>query len=53
MKLFDRYSHGMRLTPSGAGWLLSHEETNRNARIQAVADFLIQRFRQDRRKWFS
>lgn len=34
-------------------WLLSHEETNRNARIQAVADFLIQRFRQDRRKWFS
>ena len=34
-------------------WLLSHEETNRNARIRAVLDFLVQRFRQDRRRWFS
>jgi DNA-binding transcriptional LysR family regulator len=34
-------------------WLLAHEETNRNARVRAVFDFLAHRFRQDRRAWFS
>jgi DNA-binding transcriptional LysR family regulator len=34
-------------------WLLSHAETNRNARVHAVFNFLLQRFRQDRRAWFS
>lgn len=34
-------------------WLLSHEETNRNARVRAVFEFLVRRFRQDRRAWFS
>ena len=34
-------------------WLLSYEEINRNARVHAVVNFLLQRFRQDRRTWFS
>jgi DNA-binding transcriptional LysR family regulator len=34
-------------------WLLSHEETNRNARVHALFDYLVKRFRQDRRAWFS
>ncbi len=34
-------------------WLLAHEETNRSARVHAVFKFLMQRFRQDRRVWFS
>jgi len=34
-------------------WLLAHEETSRSARIHAVFNFLVERFRQDRRKWFS
>lgn len=34
-------------------WLLAHAETNRNARVRAVFDFLLRRFRQDRRAWFS
>jgi DNA-binding transcriptional LysR family regulator len=34
-------------------WLVSHEETNRNARVHAVLSFLIHRFRADRRAWFS
>jgi DNA-binding transcriptional LysR family regulator len=34
-------------------WLLSHEETSRNARVRALLDFLLQRFRADRRQWFS
>jgi DNA-binding transcriptional LysR family regulator len=34
-------------------WLLAHEETNRNVRVRAVFDYVQQRFRQDRRVWFS
>ena len=34
-------------------WLLSHAETNRSARVHAVFTYLADRFRQDRRAWFS
>ena len=34
-------------------WLLSHAETNRSARVHAVFSYLADRFRQDRRAWFS
>jgi DNA-binding transcriptional LysR family regulator len=34
-------------------WLLSHAETNRNARVHAVFSYLAHRFRQDRRAWFA
>ncbi len=34
-------------------WLLSHEETNRNARVRSALDFLRRRFRHDRTRWFS
>jgi len=34
-------------------WLLSHAETNRSARVHAVFNYLAERFRQDRRAWFS
>jgi DNA-binding transcriptional LysR family regulator len=34
-------------------WLVSHEETNRAARIRAVIDHLIANFEQDRARWFS
>lgn len=34
-------------------WLLSHTEIHSNARVKAVFNFLVKRFRQDRRMWFS
>ncbi|HEY6982636.1 LysR family transcriptional regulator [Reyranella sp.] len=34
-------------------WLVSHEETNKGARIRAVIDYIRDRFRQDEREWFS
>lgn len=34
-------------------WLMSHEETNGNARTRAVLDFLRQRFRRDHGVWFN
>lgn len=34
-------------------WLVSHEETNKGARIRAVIDYIRDQFRQDEREWFS
>ncbi|NDH61317.1 MAG: LysR family transcriptional regulator [Alphaproteobacteria bacterium] len=34
-------------------WLVSHEETNKGARIRTVIDYVRERFRQDEREWFS
>ena len=34
-------------------WLVSHEETNKGARIRAVIDYIRERFHQDEREWFS
>jgi DNA-binding transcriptional LysR family regulator len=34
-------------------WLVSHEETNKGARIRTVIDYIRERFRQDERDWFS
>ena len=34
-------------------WLVSHEETNKGARIRAVIDYIREQFRQDEREWFS
>jgi DNA-binding transcriptional LysR family regulator len=34
-------------------WLVSHEETNKGARIRAVIDHLSDVFDQDRSRWFS
>ena len=34
-------------------WLVSHEETNRSARIRVVIDHLAQLFEEDRTCWFS
>jgi DNA-binding transcriptional LysR family regulator len=34
-------------------WLVSHEETNKGARIRAVIDYVREQFRQDEREWFS
>lgn len=34
-------------------WLVSHEETNRSARIRAFIQFLQELFARDRREWFS
>jgi len=34
-------------------WLVSHEETNKGARIRTVIDYIRDRFRQDERDWFS
>jgi DNA-binding transcriptional LysR family regulator len=34
-------------------WLVSHEETNKGARIRAVIDHLSDVFDQDRARWFS
>jgi DNA-binding transcriptional LysR family regulator len=34
-------------------WLVSHEETNKGARIRAVIDYIRDAFRQDEREWFS
>ena len=34
-------------------WLVSHEETNKGARIRAVIDYIREQFRQDERDWFS
>ena len=34
-------------------WLVSHEETNKGARIRAVIDYVREQFRQDERDWFS
>ncbi len=34
-------------------WLVSHEETNKGARIRAVIDYIRDKFRQDEREWFS
>jgi DNA-binding transcriptional LysR family regulator len=34
-------------------WLVSHEETNKGARIRVVIDYIRDRFRQDEREWFS
>lgn len=33
-------------------WLVSHEETNRGARVRAVLDHLSELFERDRSKWF-
>ena len=32
---------------------VSHEETNKGARIRAVIDYIREQFRQDEREWFS
>ena len=34
-------------------WLVSHEETNKGARIRAVIDYIRELFRRDEREWFS
>ena len=34
-------------------WLVSHEETNKGARIRTVIDYVREQFRQDEREWFS
>jgi DNA-binding transcriptional LysR family regulator len=34
-------------------WLVSHEETNKGARIRAVIDYIRDKFREDEREWFS
>jgi DNA-binding transcriptional LysR family regulator len=34
-------------------WLVSHEDTNRNARVRTVLDYLYRAFERDRRDWFS
>jgi DNA-binding transcriptional LysR family regulator len=34
-------------------WLVSHEETNKGARIRAVIDYVREQFRHDEREWFS
>jgi hypothetical protein len=32
---------------------VSHEETNKGARIRTVIDYVRDQFRQDEREWFS
>ena len=32
---------------------MSHEETNKGARIRTVIDYVREQFRQDEREWFS
>jgi DNA-binding transcriptional LysR family regulator len=34
-------------------WLVSHEETNKGARIRAVIDYIREKFHRDEREWFS
>jgi hypothetical protein len=34
-------------------WLVSHEETNKGARIRTVIDYVRDQFRHDEREWFS
>jgi DNA-binding transcriptional LysR family regulator len=34
-------------------WVLCHEETSGSARVRIAIDFLAQRFRRDRERWFS
>lgn len=34
-------------------WLVSHEETNKGARVRAVIDYLREQFRKDEREWFT
>ena len=34
-------------------WLVSHEETNKGARIRTVIDYVREQFRKDEREWFS
>jgi DNA-binding transcriptional LysR family regulator len=34
-------------------WLVSHEETNKGARIRAVIDYIRDQFRHDEREWFT
>jgi DNA-binding transcriptional LysR family regulator len=34
-------------------WLVSHEETNKGARIRTVIDYVREQFRNDEREWFS
>jgi DNA-binding transcriptional LysR family regulator len=34
-------------------WLVSHEETNKGARIRTVIDYVRDKFREDEREWFS
>jgi DNA-binding transcriptional LysR family regulator len=34
-------------------WLVSHEDTNRNARVRTVLDYLYRAFERDRRDWFA
>ena len=34
-------------------WLVSHEETNKGARIRTVIDYVREQFRQDEREWFQ
>ena len=34
-------------------WLVSHEETNKGARIRTVIDYIRELFRRDEREWFS
>jgi len=38
---------------SASVWLMSHEETNRSARIRALLNFLKRRFAEHRGLWFS
>jgi DNA-binding transcriptional LysR family regulator len=33
-------------------WLVSHEETNKSARVRAVIDYIREQFRKDEREWF-
>jgi len=40
------------LTASLPIWLVSHEDTNRSARVRAVLDYLYRAFERDRRDWF-
>jgi DNA-binding transcriptional LysR family regulator len=43
----------LEMSAAAPVWLFAHEETSRNARVRSVFDFLIHRFRRDRRAWFS
>ena len=40
-------------SPRPSIWLVSHEETNKGARIRTVIDYVREQFRQDEREWFS
>lgn len=34
-------------------WMITHEETNKSARIKALRSFLLSRIEEDRSRWFS